>query len=295
LTGLGVADTKLDILCKMLALASFKPGSFKRPVILAGTFGEESGLRGAARLAQGELPKPEMALVGEPSELALVTRHKGLAVGQVLFKSRGLHRPTRSEWVYEVTFRGQAAHSSTPGLGVNALKESWEFLRTVSKQHPKVILLSWEGGTGHNVIPSSATIRFSLGDLPKAAFRSTSQRKIKSQRLAPGWYPTLPWGQALWCIDTLKELFTPLQKPQDRTFQPAILTWNVTWLNQTKQGWCLTFFQVIQFSGRSGIWSKSSGNGGAIRVISGSFGWSGTTLPWIKKETPPLFERPPQH
>ncbi len=241
LTGLGAADTKLDILCKMLALAGFKPGSFKRPVILAGTFGEESGLRGAARFCQGELPKPEMALVGEPSEMALVARHKGLGVAEVLFKSRGLHRPTSSEWVYEATFRGQAAHSSTPDLGVNALKESWEFLRMISKRHPKVAVLGWEGGTGHNVIPSSATLRFSLGDLPKQSFRSTGKQRVKAQRLEPGWYPTLPWAQALWCIDTLQDLFIPLQKAQDRAFRPPLLTWNITWLSSTREGWRLTF------------------------------------------------------
>ena len=83
LYGLGVADTKLDILCKLSAIAALPIRRLKRPILLLGTFGEESGLRGAVRFCQGDLPRPKVALVGEPTQLALVTHHKGLA-GEVI-------------------------------------------------------------------------------------------------------------------------------------------------------------------------------------------------------------------
>ena len=240
LYGLGVADTKLDLLCKLSALGQLKASAFKRPVILLGTFGEESGLRGAACFCQGEFPKPQMALVGEPSQLHVVTRHKGFAVADILFKSRGLYRPTQAEWVYEVAFKGEAAHSSTPALGTNALDESLEFLRRLKKQYPKVAVLSWEGGTGHNIIPAFATLRVSLGGT-KATLRSSPGSQVRLKRLAPGWYPTFPWQDALWCVETFQGLIAPYEKLHDRAFEPAHLTWNLIWLKERKEGWCLSF------------------------------------------------------
>ncbi len=241
LYGLGTADTKLDLLCKLWALSAFKPGELKRPVLLLGTFGEESGLRGAARFCQGEFPKPEMALVGEPSEMTLVTRHKGLAVLEILFKSRGLHRPSAPEWVYEASFEGAAAHSSTPDLGVNAINAAADFLREVNPKARKLALLSWTGGAGHNLIPASSALRFSLGDRPKMSFRASKGRRVKAQRLPPGWYSTLPWEDALWCVETMRALMEPQLKLRDRDFQPPHLTWNVTLLRETKEGWSLVF------------------------------------------------------
>lgn len=239
LYGLGAADTKLDFLCKLLAVGQVKPDSLKRPILLLGTFGEESGLRGAARFCQGEFPKPGMALVGEPSELSLVTRHKGLAVLEVLFKSRGLHRPSAPEWVYEATFTGRPAHSSTPDLGVNALEHSVRFLEKLAPQSKKCAVLSWTGGTGHNIIPGSAMLRFSLGERDKLNLRSASDRQVRVKRLGPGWYPTLPWADAVWCLKTIRELLESHEKLKDRAFQPPTLTWNATLLQETKEGWSL--------------------------------------------------------
>lgn len=237
--GLGTADTKLDFLCKLLAFSRVDPSRLKRPVILLGTFGEESGLRGAARFCQGELPKPAMALVGEPTELALVPRHKGLAVLEITLRSRGLFRPSSGQWAYAATLEGQASHSSTPHLGRNALLLSVEFLRQLQKKFPKLEVLSWEGGEAHNILPASARLRFALPDRPKTAFPSGKGRKVQAQRIPPGWYSTLPWEKMLRCLETLADVLRPLEKPRDREFDPPHLTWNVTQLKEGKEGWAL--------------------------------------------------------
>lgn len=241
LYGLGVADTKLDLLCKLTALNRFRPHFFKRPIMILGSFGEESGLRGAARFCQGEFPKPRMALVGEPSQMRLVTRHKGLLVAEVLLKSKGLLRPPHTQWCYEAHFLGEAAHSSTPEMGHNAILESLRFLQKLHTKYKKVVVLSWQGGTGHNIIPASAALRFSLADHPKVSFPSGSRCRVKTHRLPAGWYSTLPWERVLWTWERFQELFRPYEKLRDREFDPAHLTWNVTRLQETKEGWSLVF------------------------------------------------------
>ncbi len=241
LIGLGAADTKLDFLCKLTALAKIKPKQWKRPVILLGTYGEESGMRGAARFCQGDLPQPAMALVGEPTDLEIVNRHKGFIVLELSFKSKGLFRPSEEGWVYETSFQGEASHSSTPDLGQNALDRSRVFLQELSKRFGKVTVLEWEGGTAHNVIPASARLRFSLGERPKASFKTTRSQKVAARRLSAGWYSTLPWSEALWCVETLASVLESHRKTRDQEFHPAGLTWNLTRMMEENGSWNLVF------------------------------------------------------
>ncbi len=243
LYGLGAADTKLDLLCKLFALGRLGRGKMERPVIVLGTFGEESGLQGAARFCQGDLPRPKMALVGEPTDLALVTRHKGFAVVEVLFKSHGLYRPSSPEWVYEVSFRGEPSHSSTPQLGKNALDAGIAFLKEAHGKFGKMSLLSWEGGEGHNIIPASCRLRFSLGDRPFSVpglILAPPRAKVTARRVEPGWYPTLPWEDAVWCVEMVGGLLAPLQRARDKAFQPPHLTWNLTQMKGSPEGWVIT-------------------------------------------------------
>ena len=241
LYGLGAADTKLDLLCKLLALGAMSPSKLKQPVIFLGTFGEESGLRGAARFCQGDFPRPKMALVGEPSELALVSRHKGLAVLEVTFRSRGLFRPDSEQWAYEALFRGQASHSSTPDLGENALEQSISFLKELRRKFPKIAVLAWEGGEGHNMIPASARLRFCPPDRPKSPFPPGARRKVKAERIPAGWYSLPPWQEALDCLEIARAVFSPLEKPRDKGFDPPQMTWNFTQMKESKEGWSLVF------------------------------------------------------
>ena len=159
---------------------------------------------------------------------------------EITFRSRGLFRPSSEQWVYEITFRGQASHSSTPLLGVNAITLSVRFLQGLQKKFGKVAVLSWEGGEGHNMIPAAARVRFCLPDRAKVALRSNSQQRIRVERVPAGWYGTLPWEEAVWSTQTVEALLAPLQKVRDRAFDPPFLTWNVTQLREGKEGWFLT-------------------------------------------------------
>src|SRR5229473_8501188 len=83
LYGLGVADVKLDALCKAEAARRLQGRKCARPFWLLGTFGEEVGLRGARHFAESDLFReiaPSQVLCGEPSELKIIHAHKGYAV-----------------------------------------------------------------------------------------------------------------------------------------------------------------------------------------------------------------------
>ncbi len=109
LYGRGSVDMKgFDALAIAAMIQAAKSGDLKRPLQIALSYDEEVGCTGApplieALLASG-LPKAETALVGEPSDLKVVTGHKG-----------GLS--------YHVHVRGHEVHSSIMHTGVNAIME----------------------------------------------------------------------------------------------------------------------------------------------------------------------------
>jgi acetylornithine deacetylase/succinyl-diaminopimelate desuccinylase-like protein len=161
--GLGTADVKLDFLCKLQALASFIGiEAWKCPPVLVGTFGEESGMQGMLKLIRRQKVNAKMALVGEPSNLKLITAAKGFAVIEIRvpFSQSELaykqdHDLRESTSTQSRIFRGTSAHSSTPHLGESAIIKLFEFLRDLPEG---IAILQIDGGTASNVIPSNAML-----------------------------------------------------------------------------------------------------------------------------------------
>ena len=106
--GRGSADMKGFLAALLGALEAGGDGfagRLRHPVHIAVSSDEELGCKGVGPLLDvlAELPvRPDWALVGEPTELRVIDRHKGKAAARV-------------------TLRGVAAHSSVPADGVNAV------------------------------------------------------------------------------------------------------------------------------------------------------------------------------
>ncbi len=157
LYGLGVADVKLDALCKAEAARRLQGRKARRPFWLLGTFGEEVGLRGARHFVGSGLFRevaPAQVLCGEPSELQIISAHKGYAVVRCTIRDRKA-RPVNAEGpgVEQLAFAGRAAHSSTPHLGENAILKALAWVKTSGSA-----VLAAKGGSGTNVVPASCTV-----------------------------------------------------------------------------------------------------------------------------------------
>lgn len=149
LYGLGSADAKVDFVCKAHALARLDRAGLSRPVRLVGTFGEEIGLIGARWLVENGLVRGfSEALIGEPSELAVVHAHKGYAVFEARVALERLEIGAPLSATTRVV-RGEAAHSSAPLLGKNAILAALDELE--ASEAPGVCAL--RGGTAVNVVP----------------------------------------------------------------------------------------------------------------------------------------------
>lgn len=116
LYGRGACDDKGPLLAMLAAcrLASQRHDAGRRltgTVWFVGVMGEESGGEGTRHLAEHG-PLPDMAVVGEPTQLQPVLGHKG---------------SYRKRFV----FHGRAVHSSDPSLGENAAYHAARFMSAI--------------------------------------------------------------------------------------------------------------------------------------------------------------------
>ncbi len=226
LYGLGSADTKLDLLCKIQAVAQLQPMTLHRPLMLVGACAEESGMIGVGQLLEGNLVRPSSVLVGEPSELQIIHRHKGYLVCQIDLRWHRPRRPqghlrrSRSQWV------GREAHSSTPRLGDSAIQQALEGLRRLQQ----VGLPTWvhraDGGTVPNQVAAQCAVDLiTAGELPGRWARQCGA-KVTVGRLSRADVPVLPLEPLLDTSEHLERVLRRWCRRHMPAFNPPTLTWN---------------------------------------------------------------------
>jgi succinyl-diaminopimelate desuccinylase len=165
LYGLGTADVKLDFLCKLAALERVAGERLCRGVVLAGTYGEETGRYGAKLLVRTLRPLPALALVGEPSDLAPVTAHKGYIELHVHSGDPGaVRRPDLPLW--EARFEGTAAHSSQTHLGASANDACVDALGHLRETAPGAAVIRIDGGDVVNKVAATCRMWVAYGQRP---------------------------------------------------------------------------------------------------------------------------------
>lgn len=102
LYGLGTADMKGFFAAALHAVARFEPQALERPITLLGTADEESTMGGARALAEAGESFGRYAIIGEPTGLAPIRKHKGV-------------------FYVVVKIAGRTGHASHPALGINAI------------------------------------------------------------------------------------------------------------------------------------------------------------------------------
>ncbi len=176
LHGRGACDTKGSVASMLTAVLELA-GSRQRPahteVVFAGLVDEENGQAGSrALVAKGF--EADLAIVGEPTHLRIVTAHKG------------------DLWL-QLETRGQAAHGSRPELGTNAVHEmarivdlfETTYAAMLRKRthpllgHPTVSVGTIAGGSQPNIVPAQCHINIDRRTIPGES-ESRVRREIKA-------------------------------------------------------------------------------------------------------------------
>ncbi len=185
--GLGVAEVKVDFLCKLFAMYNSTKKSqqvFKNlnPVLI-GTFGEETGMQGALKIIRKNKINARYALISEPSDLQIINAAKGFVTVEIRipFSKEELALKYRQSQSAESStqakiFSGQAAHSSTPHLGENAAVKLFEYLSTLPEQ---TLILDMDAGSRFNMIPHQASVEIDINTEVPARFGLSMIAKLK--------------------------------------------------------------------------------------------------------------------
>lgn len=168
--GRGACDTKGSVAVMFQSLCDLAAGK-QRPreteIVFVGLVDEEQGQAGSRYLARHQF-KADLAIVGEPTRLAVATAHKG------------------SVWL-DVETRGRAAHGATPWFGENAALLMARVVQALEtdyaaqlkkRKHPllgfgTVSVGTIHGGTQPNIVPDHCRIGVDRRTLPGESERAT--------------------------------------------------------------------------------------------------------------------------
>jgi acetylornithine deacetylase len=187
LYGLGAADMKGFLALAAEVAAGYREKDLTAPLVLLASADEECGMDGARALAAGGKPPARYALIGEPTGLVPIARHKGI-------------------FMETVRVGGSAGHSSDPAHGVNAIEGMRHVLDAVLAfrdelvgrgggagfpvPHATLNAGAIRGGDSANRIPAACELQLDLRFLPGGeieALRGELRERVRAA-LADG-----PW------------------------------------------------------------------------------------------------------
>lgn len=182
LVGRGACDMKGFIAAVCHALLGLNPKTLKKPLSLLWTYDEEVGCTGSA-LAVKQLHHylkhlPRAALIGEPTDFAIMRMH----AGHVTVK---------------ISCKGKGAHSSDPERGVSAIKAAHDALKgvfalerelkseEVLKEYFRLPYATMNvgeihGGSAVNIVPDEAVITLGFRPLPTMSVDAILERLKKA-------------------------------------------------------------------------------------------------------------------
>jgi acetylornithine deacetylase/succinyl-diaminopimelate desuccinylase family protein len=181
LFGRGACDTKGSIAAMFSALVNFAANGAPpehTEIVFAGLVDEENAQEGSRALAASGF-RADLAIVGEPTELHVITAHKG------------------DMWLKLVT-HGKAAHGARPELGVNAVHEmarvidllETRYARELKRRkhpvlgHPTINVGSVRGGTQPNIVPDCCEIEIDRRTIPGEKEAAVQREIVKFVREA---------------------------------------------------------------------------------------------------------------
>ena len=167
LYGRGSCDMKGFIGVVLAAVPSFLEAELQIPIHICLSFDEEVDCGGAKRLMtflQTQEVKPRACVIGEPTEMQVVTAHKG-GVG------------------YRCDVRGFECHSSLAPQGVNAVQAAARLIAFLDEMarlkatdgpfdpdydvpHTTIQAGIIQGGTALNIVPKDCSFEFEFRNLP---------------------------------------------------------------------------------------------------------------------------------
>lgn len=173
--GRGACDTKGSVAAMfgaVMAVAESKWRARTTEIMFVGLVDEENGQEGSRAFARSRI-KGDLAIIGEPTEVKVVTAHKG------------------DLWLKLVT-EGRAAHGARPELGDNAVHQmarvidilETKYQRALRKRRhallgsPTINVGAVRGGTQPNIVPDRCEIDIDRRTIPGEKDRAVEREIV---------------------------------------------------------------------------------------------------------------------
>jgi acetylornithine deacetylase len=173
--GRGTSDMKGFLAQCAEAARTMDLDRLARPLVFVFTADEEVGMRGAASVAPalrdllGDVPRPNLAWIGEPTSLSIFHAHKCVTA-------------------FEIKVRGRGGHSGNPELGVNSIAVMGKAIETIGRLQAErrnsrdqqfesifpdapydvMNFGTITGGVASNIIAEQCALRMTYRSLPNA-------------------------------------------------------------------------------------------------------------------------------
>lgn len=179
LYGRGTADMKAFSAVALALIPEFQKRRLKTPVHIALSYDEEVGCLGVRPMIAeiiAHVPRPKLAIIGEPTDMKVVNAHKGI----------------RS---FRTTVTGREAHSSQTDKGVNAVMVAAELIMQLAAiaddmrrrgdpsqrfdpPYTTVQAGTIEGGTALNILARHCTFQWEFRYLPGTSRDDIAERFV---------------------------------------------------------------------------------------------------------------------
>lgn len=169
LYGRGTCDMKGFIACCLACLPEMIAADLKKPIYFAFSYDEEIGCWSGHVLARDIMDtyteKPRFAIIGEPSEMEVVTGQKGMGTLETTLTSRGAHSSkiyTEASTIYEAAKLVGWLENKMEELIVNGEQDV-----RFTPPHSTLHVGKFNGGIAHNIVADKCTIVWDIRSLPK--------------------------------------------------------------------------------------------------------------------------------
>ena len=168
LYGRGTADMKGFIACMLAAVPHFLAQPLAQPLHLAISYDEEVGCLGVRTLLDvlaSRPEKPDLCLIGEPTELQPVLGHKGKLAVRCEVQGAACHSAYAPQGVNAIQYAAKLIHRLTAIGEVFAAPE-----RQDTRFDPPFTTVQTgliQGGRALNIVPAECTFDFEVRTLPQ--------------------------------------------------------------------------------------------------------------------------------
>lgn len=248
--GLGIADAKIDFLCKLMAASKYRERKLKQPIYVVGTCGQENGMIGAKYLLQSRALNPKFAMIGTPSALSIVTSHKSHFIFKITMNYQLVERdPKGFNRKITLISTGRNAHSAFPESGQNAILSLIEFLRQSLECGFEFRFTKFVGGDMVTKVPDHAEFDVYLNSHQLEDFKKFFQERGASlsnphqsfdlnlcgvEHSGLRFLPESLFSSLLEIIELLSKMEKDFKKLKENNFNPPYSTINLGQIRQYK-------------------------------------------------------------